>query len=125
MTAMWQQQQRITVPGGGTARFSLKPNAPLERLTIWAVSGTRDLVNMTFQPQINETNYGSSTAVLAQPAADVVYRSGGANFENDLIPFVSRSMPSIDPFNFSVLITNADATAADVTIFANGLHHQG
>lgn len=126
MSGFWQQAERISVPGAGTAVFTVKRNSPLERFTIWAVSGGRVLVNMTFQARINGLTYNPAVNIAAAAAADVIYRSGGGVSENDMIPYVEpRNIDTLDPFVVDVLMTNADATAALVTIFAVGCTHQG
>lgn len=126
MTAMWQRSEKITVPGGGgTAVFTVPQNCPLERMTIWAVSGSR-VVTMTFQTRINGNNYNTLKTVTALAACDVIYRSGGAATENDLIPYVSAADRLVfDPFDVSVLITNNAGSAETVTMFAVGVQHQG
>jgi hypothetical protein len=125
--AYWQQQEKIDVPGSGSATFTLKSNAPLERLTIWAVSGDRVLVSMTFQPQINGENFGSASSVVGAKAADVIYASGGAAAEDLMVPFVhpDKVPRDLDRFVFSVKITNNDATTASVTMLAAAVAHQG
>jgi len=124
VTAFWQQAKKFTVAGaGGTAVFAMHRSAALERLTIWAISNQRVIANMTFQVRINRNNYNAATNVVGAPAADVVYRSGGAVSEDDMIPFVPPQAQldlSLDPFDFDVLITNNDATAADITMYAVG-----
>lgn len=125
---MWSQQSQVFAIGpSSTATFTLQRNAPLERCTIWANSGRRPLVNASFQVQINGTNYGAPVAVAGAPAADVIYRSGGAATEDDLIPYVSPAAAAeagVDPFEVSVVITNNDAAAAvRVTVHAVGLTH--
>jgi len=118
---LYQQEERITVPGSGTARFTLAFPALVDNLTIWAVSGSRTIANLSFQVQINAVNYNAATTVVAAVAADVIYRSGGASTENDLIPLrPSGRALTLDPFTFSVLITNADVADAVVTLYAVG-----
>ena len=116
--ALWHHEEQITVSGSSTARFSFQPQAVLDNLTIWAVSNTRTIANLTFQPQINNANFGSSVAIVGAVAKTVVYSSGGASAENNLLPFRPATSLTIDPFTFSVLITNADASPATVTLYA-------
>lgn len=81
---------------------------------------------MSFQVQINRQNYNAPVAIAAV-AAETIYRSGGANNEDDLIPLqpaAKITLGSVDPFEFSVLITNAAGTTDAVTIYAVALVHQ-
>lgn len=120
--AFWQQERKLTVPGSGTARFVLDRQAVLDRVTIWVVSGARTVANLSFQVQINRRNFNSAVTVVGAVAADVIFQSGGAATENDLIPFrPAARRDALDDFEFSVLATNADAAAVEVTFYATGL----
>lgn len=127
MGAMWQQQKKITVAGTNTATFTLNFNTPLERLTIWVSSGDRSIVNLSFQNQINGVNLGAAVTVVGAKAAKVIFSSGGAAAEDNMIPWVdpTKTPDVFDRFVFSVLITNADAAPAVVTVLAVGIQHQG
>lgn len=126
MGAMWQHAEQFTIAAAGTATFTVPRNCPLDRLTIWAVSGNRVLASMNFQTQINGKNYNPVVTITAAEALDVIYRSGGASSENDLIPFVpANQRTQLDPFDITVLITNNDEADASVTMFAVGIQHQG
>lgn len=119
MYTPWQQTKQITVPGSGTATFSLARGTVLDRLTIWAVSNKRVITNLSFQPQVNGNNFGSAVAVTGTAAFHVVYASGGTNNDRQ-IPFKPPALGvgELDPFDFTVLITNADASPAIITIYA-------
>lgn len=120
--AYWQEAKKITVPGNGTATFGFVHHAPLDRLTIWAVSGARTIANLSFQPQINGQNYADAVPMTGSIISALIFGSGGALKDNNLFPF--RPPPyaaSLDPFDLSVLITNGDADPADVTLYAIGL----
>jgi len=81
---------------------------------------------MSFQTQINGQNYNAPLTIVALEALDILYRSGGAFSENDLIPFIHSSQRDVlDPFDVSVLITNNSGNDEDVTMFAVGVQHQG
>lgn len=123
----WQRIEKINVPNGTPKRFTLRYQSPLERLTIWAISGPRVLVNVTFQPQLNSINFAPATIIAGAQAADIIYSSGGASAENAIIPFVhpDKAPGTYDPFLFEVLITNGDATAIDVTMIATAIEHNG
>lgn len=126
MGAFWQQAEKITVPAVGTATFSLKRNSPLERLTIWAISDRRVIANLSLQVQVNGQAYNPPIVIVGVRAADVIYRSGGAVAENDMIPYVPAGRtPAVDPFVFDVVLTNADAVEVAITMFAIGVYHQG
>lgn len=127
MAAAWQSFQKLTVPAAGTQTFTINTQAPVERLTIWAVSSNRVLTNMTFQVQVNGVNYNTAVNVTAAVAADVVYRSGGASADDDILPVVhARQVAAgIDPFVLSVLVSNAGGAPESVTLMAVGLQHQG
>ena len=130
MGHIWQDAVRFEIAAAGTATFTVAPPFPCERLTIWATSAGR-AISMTFQPQMNGANYGAATAVAAAVAADVVYRSGGATAENDLIPVPTRAQlrgegggTVLDPLTFTVAITNDDGVNEGiVTIYAIGVIH--
>lgn len=126
MGAMWQHAERLTIAAAGTATFTVPRNCPLDRLTIWAVSGTRQLTNMDFQAQINGENYNPVVTITAAEALDVIYRSGGASSENDLIPYIpANQRTTLDPFDITILVTNNGGAAESVTMFAVGIQHQG
>jgi hypothetical protein len=114
----FRHNEQITVPGSGTATFTLRNvSQALSGLTIWAVSGGRTIANLTFQPQINGQDFGGSTAIVGAVALDVVYAGGS---DKNVIPGSGANSPA-DPFNFTVLITNADASDALITIYAIGM----
>jgi hypothetical protein len=128
MSGHIKQIKKLTVPAGGTATFTLAHNADLERLTVWALSGYRVLTNMNFQVKINGADYNTvaPVTIVATNAADVVYRSGGAFAENDIIPNIPASLrDEVDPFDFTVVCSNTGGVAETVTIVACGIHHQG
>lgn len=116
MGRSWRQIERLTVPAGDDATFTLKgfPLA-LAGLTVWAVSGSRTLTDMTFQPQINGVTYGASTNIAAAVAAEVVY---GGGLDTDVVPETGPA--TVDPFIFTVLLSNAGGSDEDVTIVAVG-----
>jgi hypothetical protein len=127
MAGQWQQIKKLTVPAGGTATFTLTQNAALERLTVWALSGYRTLTNMNFQVKVNGADYNTvaPVTITSDIASDVIYRSGGAFAENDLIPYIPAGIKDeVDSFDFTVVCTNAGGVAETVTIIACGIHHQ-
>lgn len=124
MASSWQDIKRLTVPHGGTATFTLPHQAPLERLTIWAISGPRTITNMSFQPKINGANYGAAVTVVGAVAAKIVLSSGGATSENNLIPYTRPDIGSTaDPFTMTVVVSNAGANDEDITLMAVALQH--
>lgn len=125
--AFWQHYKKFTIANGATDTFTLPRSLPLDRLTIWAITDART-VTMTFQTRINGNAYNAAVTVTARAAADVVYRSGGAVSENDLIPFLPHPnrvpTATADPFTIDVLITNNSGADAQVTMFAVAILHQ-
>lgn len=123
----WSQSEKITVPNGGTATFTLKYSSPLERLTIWAVSGNRTLTNMTVQPQLNGVNFGGPTNIVGAVAADLVLSNGGSSRENVLFPTVpAAKVPgTLDGFTLTVLLSNAGASPESITMIASAIEHNG
>lgn len=128
MGAGFSWSKKITVTDAAPVDVVFPMSAPVERLTVWANSGARDLTSVDFQPRVNGSDYGSAVSVAAAPAADVVYRSGGAAAEDDIIPYVSPSdeAAGVDPFVFSIRVTNnTPASSVDVTLHFAGIWHQG
>lgn len=126
MGAYWQTARKFTVAPGATMTFHFPQERPLERLTVWANSGLRIVGNVTFQARINGAAYNPSVTIVGARAADVVYRSGGAATENDMIPFIPfNQIDSLDPFDFTIDITNNDVTSVDITMMAVAIHHTG
>ena len=133
-SVFWQQAKTFTLAPAGTGVFALNPRSPLERLTIWAVSGSR-VVSFTLQPRVNAQAQGAATVIAAAVAHDVVYRSGGASAEDDILPFVSptdlapgatgAAPKLLDSFTFDILITNNGGTAASITLLAVACEHVG
>jgi hypothetical protein len=119
----FQQAQKISVPGAGSATFTLRIQAPIDRLTIWAVSGTRTITNMSFQAQINGRNFRAAVPIAAAVAAHLIYQSGGGTVDNLLIPFNAHNAATgtPDPFVFTIAISNAHGSAEEVTLYASGL----
>jgi|OM-RGC.v1.027940712 hypothetical protein len=117
--SVWRQAERITVPDGGSATFTLAPSRPLvlNKLTIWATTGQRVLTgDMTFQARINGKSLGSLVTVASGVTVnDVIYVQGGDESDN-LIP--QSSGAPVDPFVFDILISNAAGTDMDVSIYA-------
>lgn len=129
MTAFWQQQEKVTIAGAGTTSFQLRPNTPLERLTVWVVSGpVRTVANLSFQPRINGVNFGAPVVIAGVIAAQAILTSGGATVENRMFPYVpprAVADASLDPFVIDIFITNADANPATVTLLVVGVAHVG
>lgn len=123
--AIWQQAQTFTIAAGQTATFTLRQNQPLERLTIWASSGGRVLADVTFQPRVNDVVYGAATHVVAASVGEVIYRSGGATTENDIIPYIPPHDTTTSRLTFDVLVTNAGGAAVTVSLIAAAIAHQG
>jgi hypothetical protein len=132
MPASIQQVKKVTVAAGGTLSVPLESNMPVDRLTIWAVTGTRK-ISMTFQPRVNGVSFGAATTIgAAAVAATTLYTSGGATKEDIIIP--QPSAPAIttppdqvpDPFVFDIFITNNDGVnAGTVTLYFCGYNHTG
>ena len=120
---IWQWHQLVTVTAGATVTTVVPVDQVLERLTLWANSGRRVLVNASCQLSINGQNYNPAVPVVARAAADVLYSSGGATSENNLLPYVSLgdAARSIDPFEVAVAITNNDAVDITVSLSAIGV----
>jgi hypothetical protein len=133
----WQRNQRVTVPASGSIAVPLPPSRPvLETLTIWAVSGLRNVTNMTFQPRINRRNFGSSVNVAGVPAANLIYSDGGDTQENRIMPVGLGSIPNPyingdtlqpgpDPFDFDILITSTSLVNEDVTLYFAAVGRDG
>lgn len=122
----WQSAKQVTVPNGQSVSVVMPASDIRNRMTVWAISGARPLTNMTFQPQINGQNYGSSSTVSSAVAAKVIFSSGGAASENNLLPFtppnaVAQLSANLDPFAFSVLVTNNGSVPEIVTLYAVAL----
>jgi hypothetical protein len=120
----WQAVKRVTVPHGGNIAVALPPSRPvLDKLTIWASSGARPLTNMTFQTRVNGKNLGGSVSIVGAVAADVVFAMAGASFDQVLVPYskndvsLNAAQPALDPLEMDVLVSNAGASDADVTIY--------
>lgn len=115
----FRQVEKFLIADSTTATFTLRNmSLAILGLTIWAVSGERPLTDMTFQPQLNGEDFGSSTNVLAAVASDVVYAGG---VDEDVLPEDAGSA-TVDPFVFSVLVTNSSGgPTEDVTLYAVGL----
>ena len=124
----WQQVEKLTIANGTSQTFTLKYSSPLERLTIWAISGQRVLANVSFQPQLNGINFGGATVIVGTKAADIIYSSGGAANENAILPAPPRQKvveAAFDAFTFAVVIANAGGASIDVTMMATAIEHNG
>lgn len=127
----WSDYEVLSVPGGGgTATFTVaNPGIEFSKLTIWAMSGV--VLTMTFQPQINGVNFGPATALAGARAVDLVFTSGGAGSEDIVFPRAlnkahlnGAALPPTE-MNLTVLVTNNDASAAVVTMYACALTAEG
>lgn len=129
MGAFWSHKKKLTVPGSGSISYILPGETPLERLTIWAISGQRNIPGLTFQPQINGVNFNTPTVVAGAQAADIVYASGGAATEDAIIPATFKPSGSnaenLDPFVFSILITNQDTNDIPISMYTVAVVHTG
>lgn len=135
----WQWQKKVTVPHGGSIAVPLPGGRPLlERLTIWASSGSRVIVNVSCQPRINGKNYGAAVAFVGVKAADPIMDAtavgrvlpvGKGSMPLGAAAAVGASVPSIDtsadPFDFDVNLTNTDAVDADITLYFAGVGRDG
>ena len=123
MGRAFRQVERVIATSGSTGTFTLR-NLPLalNGLTIWAVSGGRVLTDLTLQPQVNGVNFGGSVNFTAAVAAGVIY-SGGV--DEDILPRNEvNATTGLDPFVFTVLVTDAGAGLVGtrtVTLYAVGL----
>jgi hypothetical protein len=126
MGAVVQHAKRYTVPNGGTLRVYLPANVALEKLTVWATAGIRALTNMTFQPQLNGANFGTSTVITAAVVNAAIYQSTGTR-DQLLMPKLSAEQglaAGVDPLEFSILMTNAHSSPESVTLIFLGIQHQ-
>ena len=136
----WQWQKKVDVVNGSPLAVLLPTGRPLlQYLTIWASSGSRTLVNLSCQPRINGKNFGSAVAFVAVKAADPIFDSstvgrilpvGKGQMPLSAAAAVGASVPAIDttadPFDFDILLTNADAgTTVSVTLYFAAVGRDG
>lgn len=125
----WQFIKRVTVPGSGNITVELPAERPiLDCFTVWASSGGRTVANLSFQLTIGGVNFGSAVNVVGAVAGGVVADLGAQRRvlpSMPRLPYPSPDNRNPDTLPVRVVITNADATAADVTILASGVAHPG
>ena len=130
MGAAWQQAADVVIPANATtaAVFTLRPNCPLDRLTIWVTSEAA-LTGTTWQLQVNGQDYRSGVAITGVVAAHVIYNSGGGTSGADdvLFPFRNPRVPAADlgPFEVTIEVTSSHGSDQEATVWAVAIQHQG
>ena len=121
----WRQAQKLTVPAGGSATFTLADSRPmtLSHFTVWALTGSRVLSgNLTVQAMLNGTNL--TPALIAPSGAAFNNRVfsptvfSGNDYSLLLFP---ASVGGLDPVTLSFEFSNAGASDLDVSVYATGL----
>jgi hypothetical protein len=121
----WQKKIKVSVPAGGNIDVPLPDGRPvLEKLTIWALSGTRNTTTgLTFQAKLNTINFGGAT-VHAGPGrlAVIVFQSGDGAADAFLVP---TGQDDVDAFNLVMNIASVHGADQEVSLYFAGVGHAG
>jgi len=117
----WTNQQKVTVPASDSIAIAI-PAALFARknLTIWAVSGVRSVRDLSFQPRVNQDNYGSAVAHVG-PA-----RLGKLIWSLDGIVLPPYTPPAGgDALSADINITSTHVAAQFITLYITAVGYHG